>query len=209
MRAQFEAKRAMALTLGFDAVSAFISMAIAVYWRWSTTAGAPQNAYTSALIAAVAFAVAAVIGFLIMRVQRQVWRHSGWPDAIRILQGVALTALIFLPLMFLWNRLVGFPRSSLPAALLIWICLLFVGRMFALARSTRRPFQIFRGIRKDAPAAILVANASEAADVLRDLQATRGGAPVRVLGLIELDGAEPGRAIRGVTVLGGLDQMPK
>lgn len=209
MRAQFEAKRAMALTLGFDAFAAFISMGIAVWWRWTATEGLPQNAPMSTFIAASTFAVAAVIGFMIMRVQRQVWRHSGWPDALRIVQAVALTALIFLPLMFLWNRLVGFPRSSLPLALIIWVALLFVGRMFALARSTRRPFQIFRGIRKDAPAVILVANASEAADVLRDLKATSGGAPVRVLGLIELDGAEPGRAIRGVPVLGGLDQMPK
>lgn len=208
MNAEFEAKRAMALTLGFDAMAAFVSMAIALNLRWLATDGLPPNPIVSTALAGAAFAAAAVIGFMIMRVHRQVWRHSGWPDAIKIVQAVALTALIFLPVLFLWNRLVGFPRSSLPVALLIWLTLLFLGRMFALARSTHRPFQIFRGIRKDAPTAILVANASEAADVLRDLQATSGGAPVRILGLIELDGAEPGRAIRGVPVLGGLKQMP-
>ncbi|NQY97201.1 MAG: polysaccharide biosynthesis protein [Henriciella sp.] len=209
MKPQFEARRAMVLTLGFDVVAAFISMAIAVFYRWAETGGAPPEEVTLGLIASSAFAVSALLAFAIMRVHRQVWRHSGWPDAMRIIQAVALTALIFLPLMFLWNRLVGIPRSSLPVALLIWVSIIFLARMIALSRSTRRPFQIFRSIREDAPPAILVANASEAADVLRDLQSAKGGAPVRMLGLIEADGAEPGRAIRGVPVLGGLNELPK
>lgn len=209
VRPQFEARRAMALTLGFDVTAAFISMAIAVFYRWSTTGGAPPEQVSLGLIASSAFAFAALVAFFIMRVHRQVWRHAGWPDAMRIMQGVALTALIFLPLMFLWNRLIGFPRSSLPVALGIWVTFLFLARMIALSRSTQRPFQIFRSIRADAPPAILVANAIEAANVLRDLQSTKGGAPVRMLGLIEADGAEPGRAIRGVPVLGGLNELPK
>ena len=209
MKPEIEAKRAMALTLGFDATAAFIAMFAAIYARWIATSGAPYSAFLTAFTAAAAFALAAIISFFVLRVHRQVWRHSGWPDALRVIQAVGLTALIFLPLMFVWNRLVGFPRLSLPIALGIWIALIFLGRMVALSRSTRRPFQIFRGVRADAPATILVANASEAADVLRDLQSTNGGAPVRILGLIEADGAEPGRAIRGATVFGGLDELGK
>ncbi|MEL7030912.1 MAG: nucleoside-diphosphate sugar epimerase/dehydratase [Pseudomonadota bacterium] len=209
MKPEIEAKRAMALTLGFDATAAFFSMLVAIYARWLATSGAPYSALPTATIAATAFAMAAVFSFFVLRVHRQVWRHSGWPDALRVIQAVGLTALIFLPLMFIWNRLVGFPRLSLPIAVGIWVTLIFLGRMVALSRSTRRPFQIFRSVREDAPPAILVANASEAADVLRDLQSTKGGAPVRILGLIEADGAEPGRAIRGATVFGGLSELGK
>lgn len=209
MKPEIEAKRAMALTLGLDASAAFVAMLVALYIRWSATDGAPPAALLTALTAAFAFSFAAMFSFFVLRVHRQVWRHSGWPDAVRIIQAVGLTALIFLPLIFIWNRLVGFPRLSLPIAVGIWVALLFLGRMIALSRSTRRPFQIFRGVRADAPPAILVANASEAADVLRDLQATLGGAPVRILGLIEVDGAEPGRAIRGATVFGGLNELGK
>lgn len=209
MKPEIEAKRAMALTLGFDVGAAFVAMMAAIYIRWIATSGAPYSAFLTATTAAAAFAIAAIISFLVLKVQRQVWRHSGWPDAMRVIQAVGLTALIFLPLMFIWNRLIGFPRLSLPIAVAIWIALLFLGRMVALSRSTRRPFQIFRSVRADAPAAILVANASEAADVLRDLQFTKGGAPVRILGLIEADGAEPGRAIRGATVFGGLSELGK
>lgn len=209
MKPEIEARRAMALTLGFDAFAAFVSMLAAIYARWIATSGAPGSAILTSMTAATTFAFAAMFSFYVLRVHRQVWRHSGWPDALRVIQAVGLTALIFLPLMFIWNRLIGFPRSSLPIALTIWVALLFIGRMVALSRSTRQPFQIFRSVRADAPQAILVANASEAADVLRDLQATKGGAPVRILGLIETDGAEPGRAIRGATVFGGISELGK
>ena len=56
MRAKFEAKRAMALTLSFDAFAAFVSMAIAVYWRWSATGGMPPNAIGYVFLVAAAFA---------------------------------------------------------------------------------------------------------------------------------------------------------
>ncbi|MEL7039885.1 MAG: nucleoside-diphosphate sugar epimerase/dehydratase [Pseudomonadota bacterium] len=209
MKPEIEAKRAMALTLGFDTGAAFFAMLLAIHTRWGATSGFPPDAVITSFIAAAMFSAAALISFFTLRVHRQVWRHSGWPDAVRIVQAVGLTALLFLPLLFLWNRLVGFPRSSLFIALLIWVGLLFLGRMVALSQSTRRPFQIFRGSREDAPPAILVANANEAAGVLRDLQASDGGASVRILGLIEADGAEPGRAIRGVPVLGGLTELGK
>ncbi|MEM1148781.1 MAG: nucleoside-diphosphate sugar epimerase/dehydratase [Pseudomonadota bacterium] len=209
MKPEIEAKRAMALTLGFDTGAAFFAMLLAIHTRWGATSGFPPDAVVTSFIAAAMFSAAALISFFTLRVHRQVWRHSGWPDAVRIVQAVGLTALLFLPLLFLWNRLVGFPRSSLFIALIIWVGLLFLGRMVALSQSTRRPFQIFRGSREDAPPAILVANANEAAGVLRDLQASDGGASVRILGLIEADGAEPGRAIRGVPVLGGLTELGK
>ncbi len=209
MKPEIEAKRAMALTLGFDVMAAFFAMLCAVYVRWMSTGGAPPSAFLTSFTASLTFAFAAAFSFFFLRVHRQVWRHSGWPDAVKIVQAVLLTALIFLPLMFLWNRLIGFPRSSLPLALIVWVTMVFLGRMVALSRSTRRPFQIFRGVRADAPPAILVANASEAADVLRDVQSTKGGAPVRILGLIEADGAEPGRAIRGAPVFGGLSELGK
>ncbi len=204
-----EARRAMALTLGFDVMAAVVSMAVAVVARWAATSGAPLNALGTSAVAAIVFGVAALLSFYSLGVQKQVWRHSGWPDAVRIMQAVGLTALMFVPVLFIWNRLVGFPRSSLPIALGIWVTVIFAARMFALSRSTRQPFQIFAPARRDAPLAVLVSNAAQAADVLRDLQSVKGGAPVRVLGLLEADGAEPGRAIRGVPVLGDLAELGK
>ena len=207
MTPQGEARRAMALTLGFDVFAAVISMAFAVTLRWIVTDGAPDNAILNGSIAVGVFGIAAFGSFYTLGIHKQVWRHSGWPDAVRIVQGVGLTVLVFLPILFVWNRLLGFPRTGLVIAVLLWVGLLFAGRMFALSRSTRQPFQIFERARADAPPAILIADAAQAADVLKDLRATNGGAPVRVLGLLEAEGAEPGRAIRGVPVLGGLETL--
>lgn len=207
MTPQGEARRAMALTLGFDVISAVVAMAVAVAIRWATTEGAPDSALLNGAIASGVFGLAALTSFYTLDVHKQVWRHSGWPDALRIIQAVVLTALLFLPILFIWNRLIGFPRTALLLALIIWVTLIFAGRMFALSRSTRQPFQIFEAARADAPPAILVASASKAADILREMRAVKGGAPVRILGLLEVEGAEPGRAIRGVPVMGGLEKL--
>ena len=88
--------------------------------------------------------------------------------------------------------------------------MLFLGRMIALSRSTHRPFQIFfSNTKADAPIALLVAKATEAPAILRRLNEKEDGANVRILGLLEPDGAEFGRAIRGVPVMGGLADLSK
>ncbi|MEO0549456.1 MAG: nucleoside-diphosphate sugar epimerase/dehydratase [Pseudomonadota bacterium] len=204
-----EARRAMIITLTFDVVSAMVAMAVAVAIRWISTGGAPVDSIANGFVAASVFGFAALFSFYQLGVHRQVWRHSGWPDAVRVIQAVGLTALIFLPVLFIWNRLIGFPRSSLLIAIGLWLAFLFLGRMAALFRSTRQPFQIFSAVRKDAPLTVLIASSEQAASILKDISASTGGAPVRVLGVLEPDGAEPGRAIRGVPVLGDLDDLGK
>lgn len=203
-----EARRAMAYTLSFDAIMAFGAMLLALILPWAMSGGWPEGAFVLALKVAALFSACGIAALVLVGVHKQVWRHSGWPDAIRIVQAALLTALVFLPVVFLWNRLAGVPRSAIVLAVLVWLTLMFTGRMIALSRSTNRPFQLFTPIRADAPAAVLIATAEEAAEVLRDLQTTQGGAAVRVLGVVEAAGEQPGRAIRGVPVMGGLEDLP-
>ncbi|MGB3624668.1 MAG: nucleoside-diphosphate sugar epimerase/dehydratase [Henriciella sp.] len=205
-----EARRAMAITLGFDTGAAGFAMAVAVSSRWLSTGGAPPNALQSGLMATATFALVGLASFYLLRVHRQVWRHSGWTDAVKIIQAVGLATLMFLPVMFLWNRLIGFPRSAILIADVVWLAIIFLGRMIALGRSTRRPFQIFFSrVQPNAPIALLISKSIEAPAVLRSLNQDDKGAKVRVLGLLEPDGAEFGRAIRGVPVMGGLDDLGK
>lgn len=205
-----EARRAMGLTLAFDTAAAALAMAIAVTSRWLATDGAPPDAWQSGAMATGTFAAVALAAFYILRVHKQVWRHAGWPDALKIIQGIGLATLMFLPIMFLWNRLIGFPRSAILIADIIWLCLLFLGRMVALARSTRQPLQIFFSrVRQDAPLTVLIAKSSEAPAILRRLFEDDKGARVRILCLLEPDGAEQGRAIRGIPVMGHLEDLGK
>ena len=205
-----EAQRAKALTLIFDVFAAWVAMAIGIavpLWL----SDYPLTYQTARLVTlpATLFAMSAGVSFYLLRVHRQVWRHSGWPDAMRILQAVGVSTLIFLALLFLITRLVSFPRSTYVVAPALWVFFLFVGRMIALSRSTRQPLQIFSSFREDAPQVLIVGDIESAAQVLRDLRYTDGGAPVRVLGLVEATGAESGRDIRGVPVLGGMDDLGK
>ena len=153
------------------------------------------------------FASSALVSFYILRIHRQVWRHMGATDAVRVLQGVALASLIFLPTIFLWNRLIGLPRSSIFVAVILWVAALFAGRMIALTRSTQQPFQFFQRVPKDAARAVLVGDEAAAAIVINKLRSQTGGAQVRLLGLLPTTEAEPGRAIKGVPILGDIDDL--
>lgn len=209
MTPQNEARRAIALTFTYDILVAAAAMYIAVEARWRifsdyTTRPFPDDI---PLIAAVLFAIAAALSFFTLKIHKQVWRHSGWPDAVKVLQAVVLAGLVFVPLMFLWNRLIGFPRTSLFIGMPLWLVFLFAGRMLALMRSTHKPLQIFAKRREGAPAVLLVGDADELATTLRELERDPKGSPVRVLGLIETTGLAPGRAIRGITVHGGIGDI--
>lgn len=203
-----EARRAMLLTFAFDISCAVLAMALAILLRWHLSlAGLPDNVIGLTVVASGLFGLSAGASFYLLRIHRQVWRHMGASDAIRILQGVGLTLLFFLPGVFIWNRLVGLPRSSLLIALALWTAMLFAGRMIALTRSTRQPFQIFQRLPRDADLAILVGDADAAASVIARLRRENGKAKFRFLGLLQTDGAQPGRAIKGVPVLGSFAQL--
>lgn len=207
MNATRQAKRAMFMTLAFDVATAAVAMAVAVIARWSAVEGGPPNFPALVAISSLMFASSALVSFYILRIHRQVWRHMGATDAVRVLQGVALASLIFLPTIFLWNRLIGLPRSSIFVAVILWVAALFAGRMIALTRSTQQPFQFFQRVPKDAARAVLVGDEAAAAIVINKLRSQTGGAQVRLLGLLPTTEAEPGRAIKGVPILGDIDDL--
>jgi len=209
MTPKSEAKRAIALTFSYDVFVAGLAMLLALEMRWRVFGDYQSRPFpdTVPVIATLLFMFAAVISFVSLKVHRQVWRHVGWPDVVKICQAVLLAPLIFLPLLFILNRLDGFPRSSLLICMPLWLGLLFVGRMLALMRSTHKPLQIFAKRRPGAPNAILVGDADALGDALRELDRDPGGRPLRVLGLIETTGMAQGRAIRGVTVHGGIGDL--
>lgn len=209
MTPQNEARRAMALTYSYDIIAAGLAMFIAVEARWRLFGDYAIRPFPETIpyVSAIIFAFAAAISFFLFKIHKQVWRHIGLPDGFRIVQAVALAALIFLPMMFLWNRLDGFPRTSLIICVPVWLSFLFAGRMLALMRSTHNPFQIFARRREDAPLAILVGDSDKLSLALRKIERDPEGARIRVLGLIETSGMEPGRAIRGITVYGGVEDI--
>lgn len=201
------ARRAMVLTTIFDAVMAALAIAFAALTIWITQEHIGSAPLRSIGLSMPLFMAAAICGFLLRGVQKQVWRHMGAPDVMAILQGIGLSALIYLPAMIILTDQLVRPWATLMVALVYWMVALFGGRMVARMRSTRTPLQIFSAVDRAAQPAILIGDEKSCVEVLRRQSNQSGPATVRVLGIIETSGQGMGRALRGITIMGGLDDL--
>lgn len=201
------ARRAMALTLSFDLGMAGLAMTLAHLAMVISDPALLQLPIQAWLLATSTFMLAATCGLVIGGVHRQVWRHIGAPDAVKLVQGIALSVLLYLPVMVALNGRLVDPLPALLVAIMLWTTALFAGRMVARYRTTNAPFQIFQRLPRQSQAVLLVGDPGSWIDVLRRLESPETGSTVRVLGLIEVDAEQPGRAVRGVPIMGNLDNL--
>jgi len=192
----------MAKTLTFDTAMAALGIGAGIAIAWLLGRGAGEISLTHFLIVPPAFLVCAIVSFLVLGIHRQVWRHIGVSDAIRTLQGVGLSTLLFLAAFVPWQAMPALPIGSVFLGVVVWALLLLVGRMVSLSRTTERPFQLFQRRPRNVPKVVLVGDSQAAANVLRHGNRNGKGARVRTLGLVTTEETLPGRAIRGVPVLG-------
>lgn len=154
------------------------------------------------------FALSCAVVFPLQGLHRGVWRYTALNDAARIVRAIGLANLIFLPVLFLINRLNEFPRTSILIEIPILLGLLLGARMIVAAWQTQGLRAALQFEDRTKPAAILVGSESELDEALRDLARRNGTAPFRPKGLVETVSTLKGRAIRGVPVIGGLDALP-
>jgi FlaA1/EpsC-like NDP-sugar epimerase len=198
------ARRAMALTLSFDLAMAGLAMTLAHLIMLFSDPELPVFPVRAWILASSTFMLAAACGLIVGGVHRQVWRHIGAPDAIRLIQGIALAVFLYLPVMVALNGRLIDPLPVLLLTTAIWTAAAFAGRMVARYRTTNAPFEIFQRLPRDSQPVLLVGNPDSWVHVLRRLETSPTGATVRVLGLIEVDDKEPGRAVRGLPIMGSL-----
>jgi len=207
VKSEDAARRAMALTLSFDVAMAGLAMTLAhlaMVYSDPEVSAFPAKAWT---LATTSFMLAAAAGFVIGGVHRQVWRHMGAPDAVRLIQGIALAVFFYLPVLVTLNGRLIDPLPALLVATALWTAAAFAGRMLARYRSTNAPFQIFQRIPRQSQSVLLVGDPESWIDVLRRLESSVGGTNLRVLGLIDVNGNEPGRAVRGIPIMGSLRDL--
>lgn len=153
------------------------------------------------------FATAAAIAYWITGLARGVWRYAGADDLIQAARAVTLALLLFLPAMFLWQRLEIMPRSAL---FIVWTVL------FALLAGPRLLYRALREGHLDLTAAgprpeqvqVLIVGANDGAELFIQANRRRRRAPYFVLGLIDAAGRGAGRRIGGVDILGGIEDLP-
>lgn len=207
MKPRDAARRAMALTLTFDITMAGFAMSAAHINTFLTHTPEAPFPFAAWLVATSAFMLAAAAALVLGGIHRQVWRHMGAPDAWRLVLVIGLAVLFYLPVVVVVNGALVAPVPSLLMAVGFWTAALFGGRMLARYRSTQRPMQIFQTLPKQSQPILLLGDQESCVDVLRRLGTHASGKAVRVLGLIEMDESEPGRAVRGVPIMGSLSEL--
>ena len=127
------------LTYFHDLAMAAAAVLVALYLRVGDDIGSYRPVLATGTL--VLTAIASVV-FRMSGMYRGVWRYASVNDLMTITRAVSLTVLLFLPAMFLVNRLDSFPRS-LPV--IIWFVLMallggprFLYRRFKDRRSEAR-----------------------------------------------------------------------
>lgn len=203
------ARRAMLLTSVFDLTMAGLAMIAAHIVGPAQLLVDPTASAAPVALATVAFILAAAAGLFVNSIHRQVWRHIGLPDTIRLLQAIGFAVFLYLFAMVALNGLLTAPVPTFVMAVLFWTAAMFAGRMVARARSTHTPLQIFQRLPKNSQPILLVGDPDSWIDVLRRLEGAQGPRKMRVLGLIELEATEPGRAVRGFPIFGSIDDLDR
>jgi len=135
---------------------------------------------------------------------RAYWLHFGLQDLLTLALAVTLSSLAFVLVLFLADLFPGVPRSVL---LLDWAsAIFFAGGIPFIARSVQEgpvPFATPRGRRT-----VIIGAGERAEQVLREARRaeTRTLHPV---GLVDLTGSRQGRTIRGVRVVGTVENLPR
>jgi O-antigen biosynthesis protein WbqV len=187
-----------------DVVMAAASFGVAQYLRlgesvlWYTSDYFWIGMGLFALVAAGVFA-----GF---DLYRGVWRYASLNDMVAILKAATLVVLIFLPLLFLVNRLQDLPRSSL---FINWFVLVaFLGGPRALYRvfkDRRLGTLLARDGRRRIP--VLLVGAGDGAELFIRGIDRAPNANYAAVGIVSDSRGRIGRHIHGVPVLGVTDEL--
>lgn len=153
----------------------------------------------------ITLALAAVI-FWRQGLYRGIWHYASLRDLFAILRAASLLVLLLMPLLFLWTRLEGFPRSMPLLQWFLTIALLAAPRLLfrawkdgSLALAFARPPQ--------GRVPVLIVGSGAAAETFIREMARRTDAPYRPVGIIEDKESRIGRDIHGVRVRGRLADL--
>jgi FlaA1/EpsC-like NDP-sugar epimerase len=156
----------------------------------------------------VAFTGVAAVVFFSMRLDRTVWRYASMSDLSRIVRAVVVCIALFIVVQFLATRLDDFPRSFLIIEFFV-LTLLLAGPRFAYRLVKDGAFSsLFERNAADRVPVLLI-GAGDGSDAFIREMGREKDAPYRVVGIVDDVGGRVGRMIRGVPVLGTLDELDK
>lgn len=184
-----------------DLVMTGAAFAVALYLRVGVQA---FGAYADVLALAtpIMVGIAAVV-FVMLGLYRGIWRYASIPDLVHVVRAVTVSVLTFVLVMFMVTRLNALPRSLPPILWLVQIVLLggprFAYRLFKDRRLALR--EELSGVPR---IPVLLLGVGDAAELFIRSQANT---VYRVVGILDDKNRRMGQAVRGVSVLGGTDDL--
>jgi FlaA1/EpsC-like NDP-sugar epimerase len=201
MRIDFRVWKAH-LVLAHDLLIAAFSIILALYLRLGVSSFqeyADDLAYRIPL-----FVIVAGVTFHAFGMYRGLWRYASVPDLMAIIKAVTVALLVFMPLMFLINRLDEMPRS-VPIIQWFLLVVLLGGPRFIYRMVHSRRWALDRSASRQVPV-ILVGTSDNAALFIRAMSSDPD-APYSVVGILDRTGDDIGRRIHSVPVLGRTEQL--
>ncbi|MCC7016465.1 MAG: polysaccharide biosynthesis protein [Rhodospirillales bacterium] len=197
--------RRAAFAYGHDIVMAAVSFFVSFYLRLGDYAF--EDPYDDILLpGTLIFAAIAAGVFLMMGLYRGIWRYASLEDLTAITKAASLTVLLFLAVLFLATRLDVLPRSIVVINWFILIALLGGPRfLYRMAKDRRLGF--VSGPDDALRAPVLLAGAGDEAEQFVRALARNPHAPYRVVGILAASEERVGREIRGVPVLGTVENL--
>ena len=194
----------IAIVAVHDVFMSALSFELAVWLRYQTY-GKPQEFFFLWHGTAV-FTVVCALVFWRMGLYRGIWHYASLSDLIAIVKAVTLAILIYLPVMFVLDRLANFPRSAMILNWPLLVAFLIASRLlyrFSKDGDLRAVFERA----DDGRVPVLLIGAGDEAETFIRAMARDRQASYRVVGIVDHKRSRIGRDIRGVTVLGGLDDI--
>lgn len=193
-----------ALAFVHDLIMAGTSFGLALYLRWGNQLF--QQDMQVLVYGVPLFIIIAGLSFQFFGMYRGVWRYASMPDLLAIGKAVSLAILIFLPALFLLNRLDPIPRS---VPVIQW-CLLMImlggpRAVYRLIRDQRLARHLGGDVRIRIP--VLLVGMGPGTEIFIRAMRNNRDADYRVVGILSVDDNQTGRAIHGVPVLGHVDEI--
>ncbi|EWY41334.1 polysaccharide biosynthesis protein CapD [Skermanella stibiiresistens SB22] len=146
------------------------------------------------------------ITYRLFGLYRGIWRYASAPDLIQVTKAATIVSVVSVLLLFLLTRLDTIPRSI---PVIQWFVLLFLlgAPRFGYRLFKDRHLALSEFSRGEYRVPVLLVGAGDGADQLIRALSQAPQAAYRVVGVLDDKGGRIGRSIRGVPVLGGIDDL--
>lgn len=193
----------------YDMIVAFASFYCAICLRFETLSPFSVNIQSLIPISLIIISCQ-IVFFNLMGLYRGMWRFSSTTDLVKILKAVTYGTALSLIFIFLWNRLIGFPRSVLIIDYALLVLSLGGGRfLYRVWKDAHSKKALTASRHPSSPLSnVLIIGAGTAANQLVKEIESNTSLHLNVCGFLDDNPHKIGRSLQGYKVIGKISDLP-